>query len=421
MIRNLLSTTASRLIIALINLSIVWLTARFLGAEALGTISLVILGISIIQLVTSILAGSSLVYQASRYPLAELLIIAWIWILISGALVWFILKTLKLIPVEFQIDVLLLSFLGSIITVNQNIFLGKEKVNLFNLIAVLQSVMVLIPLSVFIIFSKWINVTAYITAQYISMGCVAIISLKLIIPPLKTLKLPTVSLVKEAFKFGGYIQAGNFIQLFNYRLSYYIIEKFFDRATLGVFSVGVQIAESIWILGKSMAVLLYSRISNSRDNEYSARLTLNFLKFTGYTTTILILIILVLPEQFFEWIFSKEFNHITEVIASLSIGILSVSISLMFSHYLSGIGKPHYNTIAALIGLIFTLILGFTLIPYLGLTGAGISASVSYLSGTIYQAIIFKKSANVKWKAFIAKKEDFQQVSIEVKNFLTRK
>lgn len=106
MLRNLLSTTASRLIIAIINLCIIWISARYLGAEVLGTISLIILGISIIQLVTAILAGSSLVYQASRHSLAELMTIAWIWIVLAGTPVWLILNLLGLIPAEFSLDVL---------------------------------------------------------------------------------------------------------------------------------------------------------------------------------------------------------------------------------------------------------------------------------------------------------------------------
>jgi len=127
MLRNLLSTTSARLIIAVINLSIVWISARFLGAEILGTISLIILGISIIQLFTAVLAGSSLVYQVSRHPLAELLIIAWIWILIISPVVWLLLSAFSLIPAGFEVDVLILSVIGGIVTVNQNVFLGQGK------------------------------------------------------------------------------------------------------------------------------------------------------------------------------------------------------------------------------------------------------------------------------------------------------
>lgn len=420
MLRNLLSTTASRLIIAIINLAIIWISARYLGAEILGTISLIILGISIIQLVTAILAGSSLVYQTSRHFLAELLIIAWIWIIIAGTPIWFILTLLSLIPAGFTLDVLLLSFLGSIITVNQNVFLGKEKLNLFNGLAVLQSIIVLIALVIFVFVGKWYEAEAYVTAQFISMGLLATVGIVIIMPPLRDFRIPRMKLVTEAFKYGGYLQAASIMQLFNYRLSYYLIEKFFDRATLGIFSVGVQIAESIWIISKSMAVLLYSRLSNNRDNEYSVNLTMNFIKITCVLTLLAVGVIVLLPEKLFILIFQSEFRELTRVISSLSVGILAVAISLMFSHYFSGTGKPIHNTVSSGIGLTFTVFLGFTLIPVWGLTGAGITASVSYMSSMVYQLIVFKHISGISYRSFIPTRNDFAKVKTEVKSmFLT--
>jgi O-antigen/teichoic acid export membrane protein len=420
MLRNLLSTTASRLIIAIINLGIIWICARYLGAEILGTISLIVLGISIIQLVTAVLAGSALVYQTSRNSVAELLIIAWLWILVAGVPVWILLKAFSLIPEGFNTDVLLLSFLGSIITVNQNIFLGKEKVNWFNSLAVLQSIMVLLPLLIFVLIRKWYDTQAYVTAQYISMSAMALVGTLINFPPFRDFKWPRLSIVVESFRYGGYLQTANFLQLFNYRLSYYIIEKFFDRATLGVFSVGVQIAESVWIIGRSMAVLLFSRVSNSRDQDYSIQLTVQFLKLTGLTTIALIGLLMLLPTEFFVWVFRSDFNNIKLVIISLSPGIVSVSLSLMFSHYFSGTGKPHYNTIASLIGLVFTLVLGFTLIPLYGLTGAGLTSSISYLSGVIYQIMIFRRITGVKWRGFVPDKTDMHFAIKQVKDMFAK-
>lgn len=416
MLRNLLSTTASRLIIAIINLCIIWISARYLGAEVLGTISLIILGISIIQLVTAILAGSSLVYQTSRHSLAELMIIAWMWIIIAGTPVWFILNLLALIPAEFSLDVLLLSFLGSLVTVNQNVFLGKEKINLFNGMAILQSIIVLAGLLFFVFVGKYYEAEAYVYAQYISLSLLSILGILFNLPFMQGFRIPRMQVITEAFKYGGYLQAASIMQLFNYRLSYYLIEKFFNRATLGIFSVGVQIAESVWIISKSMAVLLYSRLSNNREKEYSINLTLNFIKITCVLTILAIGIIVLLPEKLFILIFRSEFGDLTQVVSSLSIGILAVSVSLMFSHYFSGTGKPIHNTISSGIGLVFTVVLGFTLIPAWGLVGAGVTASISYLGSMIYQFIVFKHKTGVLYRSFVPTGKDFVKVKEEIKS-----
>lgn len=382
----------------------------------LGTISLIILGISIIQLVTAILAGSSLVYQASRHSLAELMTIAWIWIVLAGTPVWLILNLLGLIPAEFSLDVLLLSFLGSLVTVNQNVFLGKEKINLFNGMAILQSIIVLAGLLFFVFVGKYYEAEAYVYAQYISLSLLSILGILFNLPFMQGFRVPRMKVIIEAFKYGGYLQAASIMQLFNYRLSYYLIEKFFDRATLGIFSVGVQIAESVWIISKSMAVLLYSRLSNNREKEYSINLTLNFIKITCVLTILVMGIIVLLPEKLFILIFQSEFGAITQVVSSLSIGILAVSVSLMFSHYFSGTGKPIHNTISSGIGLVFTVVMGLTLIPAWGLVGAGITASISYLGSMIYQFFIFKHDTGVLYRSFVPSGKDFTKVKEEIKS-----
>lgn len=414
MLRNLLSTTASRLIIAIINLGIVWISARYLGAEILGTISLIILGISVIQLITAVLGGSSLVYQVSRHPLSELLLIAWLWIFIAGIPVWIILSLFSLIPDGFILDVLLLAFLGSVITVNQNVFLGKEKVNLFNGMAILQSILVLIPLIYLVVYSGWLDTEAYVTSQYMSMVVCALVGTVLNLPSIKEFSYPRTKVIIEAFSFGGYLQAASLMQLFNYRLSYYLIEKFFDRATLGVFSLGVQIAESVWIISKSMAVLLYSRLSNSRDRDYAINLTLNFIKITTIITIMILGIIVLLPDQFFIFLFQSEFSNLSSVIASLSAGIVAMAISLMYSHYFSGTGIPVHNTVSSAIGLLFTIILGLTLIPSYGIIGAGITASSSYISSMVYQAIKFKKYTGTGWNRYLPVKSDYNRLKSEI-------
>jgi O-antigen/teichoic acid export membrane protein len=419
MIRNLLSTTATRLFSAVLNLGIVWVIARFMGAAVLGTVSLIILGISIIQLFTAVLAGSSLVYQVSRRPVAELMVAAWIWIPVIGVPVWALLAAFNMIPAGFRPDVLLLATIGSLVTINQNLFLGKEKISTYNAMVILQSVLLFAVLLILIFGFNLYQTDAYIVAQYVSIGICVIIGTILNFPPRAEFHFPKKELVIEAFRFGGFLQAASIMQLFNYRLSYYLIEKFFDRATLGVFSLGVQIAESVWIIAKSMATLLYSRLSNSNDDEYSGRLTASFIKIITLLSIVIMLLIVLLPESVFVFIFHSEFGKITTVVAGLAPGIIAVAVSLMLSHYFSGTGHPHHNTISSGIGLIFTFILGYTLIPVYGLVGAAITASASYLSSMLYQLIVFRKFTSLSWLSFIPTQEDIKKLRKELREGLT--
>ncbi|MHC1774539.1 MAG: lipopolysaccharide biosynthesis protein [Lentimicrobium sp.] len=407
MIRRIVSTTASRLLIALINLAIVWLSARSLGAEGMGTISLIVLGISINQMISALVGGSALVYLVPRHPLRQLLMPAWIWAVIVSAGGSLLLGWFDLVPAGYIADLFWISLLQSYFTINQNVLLGKEKVFHFNLMAVAQVLLVLLSLCILFAGLSIYAVKSYVLALYISYGMLFLIGYLLIHKFIEPHNWWSLRILKEAFRFGGYLQAASFMQLFNYRLSYYIIEKYFDRATLGVFSIGVQISESVWIISKSIAMVQYARIANSNDPVYSRDLTAAFIRITTLLTLVILGILLLLPSGFFVLIFRSDFSGLHNVILSLAAGILSVSISLMLSHYFSGSGRPWHNTISSGTGLVFTLVLGFTLIPALGITGAGITASVAYTAGMLYQLFVFIRISGAKWGSVLPFSADF--------------
>lgn len=409
MFSKILSTTAARLMIALLNLGIVTIAARALGAEGMGTISLFILGISIIQLFSALTGGSVLVYMVARYPVVQLIFTAWIWAVFVSAAGSLLLSRFKLSPSEFDSDLFVISLLQSLFAINQNIQLGKEKIMQYNFAAIAQSLILLVSLLILFQVSKNHEVRLYIYALYISFSIAFLLSFAGILKFFTKDKLFNPAIISETFRFGSYVQVAGILQLFNYRLSYYIIEKFFDRATLGIFSIGVQISESVWIISKSIALVQYSKISNSPDKDYNIKITVDFVKFTSALTFLMLVILLLLPADFFVFIFRSDFRNVGEVILSISAGILAVAVSLMFSHYFSGSGKPWHNTISSGIGLAFTLVLGFILIPALGLTGAGITSSAAYTASMIYQLLVFKKTTSTPLIRLIPTPNDFKK------------
>lgn len=406
MFSKILSTTAARLIIAITNLGIVTIAARTLGAEGMGTISLFILGITFIQLVSALVGGSVLVYMSARFPLIQLIVPAWIWTLLISASGSWLLITFNLAPPEFALDLFFISLLQSLFSINQNIQIGKEKIMQYNLAAIAQSLLMLASLGLIFTFSTSPQVIDYIHALYFSFGIAFLISFAGIIKYFFPAKPFNREVIWETFRFGSYVQVASILQLVNYRLSYYIIERFFDRATLGIFSIGVQISESVWIISKSIALVQYSRISNSKDDKYNVKITLDFIKFTTVFTILVIAFLLLLPQEFFVLVFRSDFRNVGQVIMSISPGILAVAISLMFSHYFSGSGKPWHNTISSGIGLVFTVALGFTLIPAMGIVGAGITSSLAYSASMVYQFIVFKRMTSTPLSRFIPGKED---------------
>jgi O-antigen/teichoic acid export membrane protein len=185
--------------------------------------------------------------------------------------------------------------------------------------------------------------------------------------------------------------------------------------------VGVQLSESVWLVGRSIHMVQYARISNEKDQDYAARLTLSLTKISFLITTLCITLLYILLILFFPLIFTAEFSSVKLIMACLSLGILIFSVSIILSPYFSGIGKPVHNTISAAIGLLFTLISGLILIPRFGFIGAGFSATISYSIATLYQFVVFCKLTGIKPGDFILRSNDISGFIKGIKEYLKGK
>ncbi len=419
MLKKILGTAGSRIIIALITCAIVVINARMLGKDGVGEIVLIVLGIAIILLMSNFGGGGALVYLIPRYDPFKLIVPSYAWAIVSSVVGAYLLSFFKLIPVEYTRHVLFLSLFQALGATNLNFLLGNEKIKQLNLISVMQFVVLISTLSWLLYVAGRVEVMSYVYAMYVAFILTLVVSFMAIRKFIKVTNFNQFDKVLiQVFKYGSYVQLANLLQLMNYRLGYYIIEKYLGKANLGVFDVGNKVSEGLWLIGKSVAMVQYSKISNNSDADYARDLTIRFLKFVFVITFLMLVILLLLPDSFFMFVFGKDFTGLNKVVQSLAVGILSMSVSMILSHFFSGTGRHYHNTISSVIGLVLTLIFGFTFIPNKGITGAGITASISYLFSAAYQLFIFIRITGTGFCKFLIRKEDIKFVKSEMRNLL---
>ncbi|HSN50182.1 MAG TPA: polysaccharide biosynthesis C-terminal domain-containing protein, partial [Bacteroidales bacterium] len=342
----------------------------------------------------------------------KLLIPSYLWsaaVAVAGTL---ILCLFSLTRVDgYMFHVALLSFMLSVTTSNLMILMGKERIREYNLVTAFQMIILFIVLfALFFIFGLK-DIMAYLFGLYFSYGSGLLLSLLLILPELKKDRASksNKNVLKELFHYGTIMQAANIFQFLNYRISYYFIEFFMGKGALGVFSVGTQLSESIWILSKSMSAVQYTRIANQDDPAYAARVTLTFVKISFILTFIALAVILLLIHLFFPLIFHRpEFAPVKYIMLILSSGILVFSVSIVLSPYFSGIGKPNHNMISSGLGLVCASVFGFILIPRFGLAGAAMTAVISYSTATLYQFIVFLRLSKILFRDFMLTRSEIQ-------------
>jgi O-antigen/teichoic acid export membrane protein len=224
--------------------------------------------------------------------------------------------------------------------------------------------------------------------------------------------------VKELLRFGVLNQLAHVFQIVSFRMSFYWLEGLYSTSEVGVYSNGTSLAESIWLVGRSINLVQYARIANTDDKQYARQLTVLLTKATIVISLLLLGVLVILPPAFFVFIFGEGFGEVTYVIRSLAPGILFFNVALIVEHYFSGTGKYYINTIASLIGLIFAIVFFSILIPMYGITGAGAATSISYLVTAVVVMLYFVNESKMKWWGLLPKKSDVSYFIKEIKKAL---
>lgn len=416
MFKNIISTTTIRILNAVISFIIVLICTNELGSTVYGEIGLMILSISIILLANDLIAGSSIVYFASRYPTLQLLFPAYLWAIIVVALAGFIFYILSffpsiyhtIVPNQLGKHVLLLSLLNSFNAIHQNLLIGNEKIKTYNLVFLSQFLLQISTLVLCIYVFEEKNIYSYVYALYISYFVAWVIGIFTTKSLFVKISMKGMwKRVQRIVHYGFLIQLANFIQLGNRRFSFYVVKPYLGLSRLGIYNAAIQLAEGLKIISQSIAVVQYSRISNCHDERYAAELTVRLMKFTVFVTFVALCLLLVIPSEIFVRMFGTDFLDVKKVLFGLSPGILFLAMNAIYSPFFSGTGRPQHNTMGSGIGFMIFLALCFVLIPNLGIVGAAVTTSLSYFGIAVYQSIIFIKITKMPLKAFLINKTDF--------------
>jgi O-antigen/teichoic acid export membrane protein len=392
---KILVTFLSRFGSAVAGFVIAILLSRFLGADGKGQASLLILNISFINLLTGVMGGSAMVFLAPRFSGFTLLLISYIWVPIATFFLWLLYFIFGYSFASLDVNTFALAVLLGWFQTNTNFLLGKKQTHTFNILTIVQVFLTL----TYLIIAFYTNIaqnnfTQYVYALYIGYGISFLASAYYTNKEIDGYKLvPFVPILHKFIKHGGYLQLANLAQLLIYRTSYYIIDYYHNIDRLGVYSNAIAIAESIWIVSRSISTIQYAEVANEVDVSISSQKTLRLRKINFLIAAGLTFIVCVLPDGLYTAIFGKDFKGLQQIIWWLAPGILAYSYTTITTHFFAGIGKNHYNTIISFTGFGITIITGLLLIPSLNTTGAAITASIVYTFNAIQSHVMYKRLA----------------------------
>jgi O-antigen/teichoic acid export membrane protein len=209
-------------------------------------------------------------------------------------------------------------------------------------------------------------------------------------PPTWPRRVTSLPKLKPLLAFGAQSQAGNLIQLLNYRLDAYIILILTNATAVGLYATGVSLSEGLWFMANSAAVVLLTNLT-AGDDEYVARMTPLVCRSTLLLTASAAIAAAVVSPVVIPLVFGSGFEDAVVPFLCLLPGTVALSGGKILSAYVFSRGRPAINAGIAVITLIVTVVADVILIPWLDVTGAAIGATIAYTASLALTVVAYHR------------------------------
>lgn len=206
-------------------------------------------------------------------------------------------------------------------------------------------------------------------------------------------------------RFGFFPMLSLLMTTLNYRLDVLMLNGRVSDAAIGVYSVGVLLAERIWMIPDAMKGVMVSNIAKGKD----AKETAYVIRICNTACLIIVLGIILLGKPFINFAFGSEYHGAYQVTLILLAGVFSMIYYKLIAAYNIAMGKQFVSFVLLGIGVVCNVAANLALIPSMGIYGAGIASVISYAVCSILFIVYFCRETKISFGSLLLiNRADFQ-------------
>jgi O-antigen/teichoic acid export membrane protein len=201
---------------------------------------------------------------------------------------------------------------------------------------------------------------------------------------------PDLPLLGKSFSYGLRAQPGVLMSFFNQRLDVFIINYFLTPADVGLYVIGVSVAELLWNLPNAVGLTLFPQIASSDVEEgkhFTCKVSRNLLFLMLLVAALLALVGRPLILSFF----GRQFLPSLVPFWILLPGVILLGMAKVMSSNFHGRGKPQYGTYITIVSVTLTVALDLLLIPRMGIVGAALASTIAYGTSGVLSVFWFMR------------------------------
>ncbi len=243
---------------------------------------------------------------------------------------------------------------------------------------------------------------------------------------LRNLHLPTIlwprwPVLKAQVKFGVQGQAGNILQLLNYRVDKYVALAFVGTSGVGIYAIAVGVTESIWFIANAVSVVLVPRLTRAHRDE-AAELTPLFCRHTVFLSLLGAAAVGVASPVLLPLMFGDAFSPAVAAVWWLLPGTVALAATKVLAGYIFSQGKPLINSYITVASLVVTIAADLALIPIFGVPGAAAASSLAYTTSLVLSLAAYQRlSGRSAWRTLAINAGDLRLYLLAARFVLTRR
>jgi len=184
-------------------------------------------------------------------------------------------------------------------------------------------------------------------------------------------------LIRDIARFAAVAGVASGISYLNYRADLFLVRHFEGKEGVAVYSIAVNIAESVWQVSGSLALAVYARVGSLGRAE-AAALTARVMRHTVVLLAVVCSGLFVFADLV-EMVFPADYAGMATALRFILPGVLLYGLAQSFAgFYTYQRGMPWVSSVVAGSGLVIDLALAAILIPAMGVNGAALASAIAY-------------------------------------------
>jgi stage V sporulation protein B len=408
--RNVLGTFITDGFIVVLNLLLGVLTARILGPERRGVLTLVMtLPVTLVYFADLGISQANVYFLGrNRRPessiVANSVVVALIVGTVVGIALWSIrgavLNTvLDDMPSHYLVAILLLVPLLLLYMYWMAILRARQQFGLFNVLRLLMPLALLGCTTLALLGLQggigW-AVVAYLAGNLLAVGIGLFVVGRLVqFKPVFDWPLARESL---AYGLKSYLQ--NLIGHLTYRLDVYLVALFLPPSEIAFYGIATSVAELSWYIPNAVGMVLFPKLSNEleeRIHPLTAEACRHTLVITAVVTTAITLVgVIAIP-----LVYGADYRPATMPLIALGPGVVAMSLYKVLTRNFSSRDRQQISIVIAGLGLALNVTLDVLLIPQLGSTGAALASSCAYSAVGVAMLWAFRRDSQFSWREIL--------------------